>query len=109
MAPPCRMASRLGHSRLISMVIVFRGAGGRALQRAVTSLTVLGVAASPTLVGVAASQKQRAVDPGTWIQSLVPQLQCHAIRQFLKLAIREPIRFRFVVQRNLERFETSAT
>ena len=58
MAPPCRMASRLGHSRLISMVIVFRGAGGRALQRAVTSLTVLGLAASPTLVGVAASQRR---------------------------------------------------
>lgn len=30
-----------------------------------------------------------------WIQSLVPQLQFHAIRQFLKVAIREPIRFRF--------------
>jgi len=43
------------------------------------------------------------IDSGMWLQLSVSQLRVHTISQFLKLGIREPIRFRLVVQRNLER------
>src|ERR1035438_4456868 len=39
-----------------------------------------------------------------WRQLSILQLRFHSISQFLKFGIREPIRFRLVVQRNLERF-----
>src|ERR1019366_1900633 len=45
------------------------------------------------------------IDPRMWLQFFqfpLPQLRIHAIRQFLKFGIREPIRFRFEVQRDVQ-------
>jgi hypothetical protein len=124
MAPPCPMASRLGHSRSVSMVVLFAAlAAGRRgtseggdkshwsgpcqtqppVQNANGSGYSVFATYLPSSIPIAA-QMPLHIDPGVRLQPSILQLHFHAVRQFLELGIREPIRFRLVVQRSLERF-----